>query len=100
MGVAGTIDSDRGVISIARDFPLWFVLCVIVHELVHYMEEFLPWVFCRKYRIGERNEFRAEREKEFLTPNQRLRTEFNKKQFLRYCSWIENNYRKTKNEKV
>lgn len=41
MGASGLCSSD-GIICIAKDFPLWYILFALVHELTHYVLLFAP----------------------------------------------------------
>jgi len=85
MGSAGV--ENYGIISIAIDFPLWFILYVIFHELVHYICHILPFTFTYKYNIQMLNENFAEKFKNILSPEYRKKVEINDEQIMNYCRW-------------
>lgn len=85
MGSAGS--HYYGIISIALDFPLWFVLYVAFHELIHYISYFLPLCFRRKYELEMWNENIAEKIKRLLPNDYKEKTAFDDERIKMHCRW-------------
>ena len=86
MGSAGS--HYYGIISIALDFPLWFVLYVMFHELIHYISYFLPLCFRYKYKLEMWNENIAEKIKRFLSNDCKKKVRINDEKIKAYHYWI------------
>ena len=85
MGSAGS--EYYGIISVALDFPLWFVLYVIFHELIHYISHFLPLCFRHKYKLEMWNENIAEKIKRLLSNECKKKVILNDERIRVYHRW-------------
>jgi len=82
MGASGT--HYCGLISIATDFPLWFIVYVVCHELIHYISHFLPFSVTTKFRIETRNENLAIYLMKFLPEKYREKAKIDEEKVVRF----------------
>lgn len=77
----------QGIIGIADDFTSWFKNIVFLHELIHYIANFLP---TKIQQIGHYiNDKLLIKAAHFLTSEEKARGHLNPRQFLINCWTIK-----------
>ena len=80
----------RGIIGVADDFTSWFKSLVFIHELIHYIANFLP---NKIQKIGHYvNDKILVKVAHFLTSEEKTRGRLNMHQFLLNCWTIKVNF--------